>query len=298
MAGSLDGSADDIQQELLSLLKHLNDTSPEGDLTDPGLGQATGAESDPDAGVQAEAEVVGPTTEELESFKELIQFDHVYFKPQAAKQASVENPAVVAAQKPACMKSAVSIIKPSVKAAAQKDSSPAPVPSPASPAEDASSEVTSDFLPLGEIDLTSTLEELIDLGSMLREDLVDSQCQGLQDSQSADCIAADSFSSVSEACSTSSSRKRKSSAIDTYSKPKSARKDPLATDSYSLFPGSDTFGLEASLSPSSLNSSVSESGYCSDSSVLGSPKSDVSGDLGVESASWEETFSELFPSLI
>ena len=44
-------------------------------------------------------EVVGPTTEELESFKELIHFDHIYYKPQEDGVKNGRNEAKLVMQK-------------------------------------------------------------------------------------------------------------------------------------------------------------------------------------------------------
>lgn len=184
---------------------------------------------------------MGPTPEELESFNELIQFDHVYFKPAAVKKN-------------------ISIIKPSVKAhCLQKESTCTAI------------KKEKDTLQIPEDDLATlsqTLEELIDLDSLV---------------ESSSPVT---FNSVDN------NRKRKAQTdIAPVVQKKSQSCFPPLTHSSSLFHGSDHFGLEASLSPV-----ASESGYCSDS-IVGSPKSEVSSDLGLDNA-WEESFSELFPSLI
>lgn len=198
--------------------------------------------------------MVGPTPEELESFNELIQFDHVYFKPAATAphQQAKKN---------------VSIIKPSVKAHCQKESF-----SPCTAKKD----VVKDTLQIPEEDLATlsqTLEELIDFDSLV-------ECQPAVE-------PAVTLTSVD-------SRKRKAETDIAPIVQKKSQSCLPFTDSSGLFPGSEHFGLEASLSPV-----PSESGYCSDSSdpMAGSPKSDASADLGLDNP-WEESFSELFPSLI
>merc|ERR1711976_194453 len=111
-------------------------------------------------------EVVGPTTEELESFNELIQFDHVYYKPAAAPLAKQVTPSTgrKGASKPACKK-AVSIIKPAVRAVTQ--SQPASVATTVK--EEPIEELTFEEADL--VGLSQTLEELIDLDTILQEDL-------------------------------------------------------------------------------------------------------------------------------
>eukprot|EP00914_Ancora_sagittata_P033726 GHVO01068123.1.p1 GENE.GHVO01068123.1~~GHVO01068123.1.p1 ORF type:complete len:226 (+),score=29.63 GHVO01068123.1:528-1205(+) len=199
--------------------------------------------------------VVGPSAEELESFNELIQFDHVYFKPSAPQQAS----------SPGNVKKNVSILKRSV------------VKKPHCQVKEKTPVLPETPLNIPEADLASlsqTLDEIIDFDSLVAVD-----CKP----------AVSSFSSVD------GGRKRK--AETAMSDIPFVKKQSVLSlsDSAGLFPGSEHFGLEASLSPGL----PSESGYCSDSSghVASSPKSDVSGDLGLDN-SWEESFSELFPSLL
>lgn len=197
--------------------------------------------------------VVGPTPEELESFNELIQFDHVYFKPSAPVQAS--SPSI---------KKNISILKPSVKAHCQKE-----VPASTQPETTLSLDIPEEDL----ANLSQTLDELIDFDSLVADDCKPQVLNSVDN------------------------RKRKaSSAIET---PVVKKHCAISDSSHEFFSANEQhFGLESSLSPiHALN--VAESGYSSDSSgPIASPKSDTSSsDLGLEN-SWEESFSELFPSLI
>lgn len=71
----------DTEADLLSLLQQI--TNPEQEALTCTTTQPQGGNTS-----QPTAEVVGPTATELESFKELIEFDHVYFKSSSQPAAS------------------------------------------------------------------------------------------------------------------------------------------------------------------------------------------------------------------
>lgn len=204
--------------------------------------------------------MVGPSTEELDSHNELIKFDHEYYKPTSNQQTNSPD-----------VKKNVSILKPSVKAHCQKGSaSPVPTEAPVSLS-----------IPVNDLaNLNQTLDDILDFDSLVAQD-----CKP--------AVPVLTFNSVD------SSRKRKAQTDTAAPLVKIEKSEPVFSplvDSNGLFPGSEHFGLEAALSP--VNSTSLESGYLSDSSgPMASPKSDVSGDLGLDN-SWEESFSELFPSLV
>jgi hypothetical protein len=234
---------DDIRNELLSLLEQISHEA--------GAEESTGSEQ-AHPGDEADAKsVVGTTAEELEPFNELIQFDHVYFKPSA--------PSVPAAKKN------ISILKPTLKKpAAQPQPQPQPTQDLPEPFQIPDEDIVS---------LSQTLEGLIDLDA-----LVTDACKG----------------TPSPSVPVDNSRKRKAeSDIAPVAVKKESPCDFVFSDidSSSFLCGSEQFGLEASLSGSA-------DGYCSDSSdpVL-SPKSENASELGLD-GSWEESFTELFPSLI
>lgn len=229
--------------------------------------------------------MVGPSTEELESFKELIKFDHEYYKPTVV--GSVASVQRAQKSKTSPSRKAVSIIKPQLKAAVK-----APVVK------------QEPQLAIAEADLANlsqSLEELIDLDTLLQEDLNSTDAGCRVENTATDFPAV----SVKAEDNTRCSNKRKLDATETdYTQScQSTKKQHLTvkTDLDSLFTGSDTFGLDATLSPYSLSpqmNSLSESGYSSDLSGADSPKSDTSGVLGDDAQFWEESFSELFPSLV
>jgi len=296
---SLDGPASDLQNDLLlNLLQQISESVSEGDDEASVINQPTDAQTDSSTDVKVKTEVVGPTTEELESFNELIQFDHVYYKPAVSLSAASNSSAAVTTKAaPSPKRAAVSIIKPTVRAATQVQQPTVPQPKQ----EPAPTELS-----FGEADLaglSQSLEDLIDLDALLQEGIM---------SESSLCPVATALNDIASISSVdeTSSRKRKLDNEDVIEK--DACKKPLCiksefmdsssnSDISSLFPTNDTFGLESGLSTAACSpvtrSSLSESGYNSDMSDAPSPQSDVSGGLA-DSTIWEESFSELFPSLV
>ena len=277
---------------LLGLLQQITESCSEGGDQIAVNSQPSDSQTAAD-NVEIKSEVVGPTTEELESFNELIQFDHVYYKPAASQSKGSVGSVPASAKKTPSKRAAVSIIKPAVRAVAQGQPAQETVVVKEEPQEE---------LSLGEADLaglSQTLEELIDLDALLKEDLMADS----QNPPSPVAMDAASLTSVDKP----GSRKRKHEPTQVEELCANKKKSSLSVDTAyfqdsfssndsSLFPGIDSFGLDSSLSPVK-SSSVSESGYSSDLSDMGSPKSDISGDMGGD-ALWEESFSELFPSLI
>lgn len=304
---TLDGSAGGLQNDLiLGLLQQITESSGEGEVQTALDHQNTDAQASPATTVKVKSEVVGPTTEELDSFNELIKFDHVYYKPAVSTQVashSLGMAAATTATSPSeatpspAKKAGVSLLKPSVRAATHNQVTPVP---------EVKQEPVITELSLGEADLaglSAKLEELIDLDALLQEDLLS---DSISSSQSLNTATIDTapISSVDRPA----PLKRKLQDIEESPSKKSIHvKTESGDDVFSgndlshLFPSSDTFGLDAGLSPSlspGARSSLTESGYSSDLSDIGSPKSDTSGGLGGEASMWEESFSELFPSLI
>lgn len=229
--------------------------------------------------------MVGPSTEELDSFNELIHFDHIYYKtsdPNAAPPPAPEtqnNPAVKTVKNNAQPKT-VSIVKPRVHNTPVQNHQ----------LDEIKTELNDDVcLDIDETDLASLasqLEEIIDFDAIMNSDVVrtkskvatsDSSCVlGLAD-PTPNVISVDNVSAAP--------RKRKHDEIST----------PGLVESLSFPDSMDDLGHV--FSPP--HPAQSESGYSSDLSDMGSPKSDISVDtaLGPDSL-WEDSLSELFPSLI
>lgn len=84
---------------MLSLLQQITDEASQGKPGDSKLGaDRTSGFVANETVISTQPEVVGPSTEELESVKELIKFDHVYYKTQSA------TPVTLVKQETECVK--------------------------------------------------------------------------------------------------------------------------------------------------------------------------------------------------
>jgi hypothetical protein len=257
----------------------------------------------PSAEERPQHNVVGPTTAELESLKELIQFDHEYYKSESPILV-VSQQEVKSVQKicPKIVKSKennsemVSIGEPpedvDTKLCTKVTVSVTP---PASNKDIISMDTTTSPDPLSwsETDLTdyfqNNLESLMDLNCLLEESqLSNSDC--VVSVYSEDELAHDTMAVNTETA-------KSNSTVD------SIKVNEFNLDSNMLQLGEDMY---SPLPPSPIQSlvdteflahkAISDSAYGSDLSDIGSPKSDVSL-FDEHDASWEESFTELFPSL-
>lgn len=326
--------------------------------------------------------MVGPTAAELDSIKELIQFDHEYFKSptQSTPKTSVPAPSQVAddkeevkvqimkvlqdkvaiapKQKPVTFTTAngsdhgsngqlVSIVSPNLKrgsgslASRKRASCTVTIPQvqqiPAGEAiPDTLDQVepldlstpTSDpegfNLNLSEVDLTAltdSLEQLIDMDSLLESDTNGSGTEVSGGSVCMESLVAEVDEPAPKRCrlqptlnisdhqdNSFAVKKEESLNINeamniSQSKPKIESLDiPSMWDETTILPTSPVHGLTPDFSfGSDFQSSRQNlsSGYGSDFSDLGSPVSDNSSSLLGECDSvWQESFTELFPSLI
>jgi len=225
---------------------------------------------------------VGPTATELESIKELIQFDHEYYKTES----SIINSA----------QQGVTILKKIAPKSNQKIFS--------IPAQDAIMESVIEPVNLEDENETVCYAEL-DLASYLQENM--GSLMDLESLLGASEIP-DSSAAVTDACS------EDEAVYSPQNPPKSGTQtEDQFTDSTSkmdinldldMFNFSEDLILDPMQSPvHSLNEelpikpvpSLSDSAYGSDLSDVGSPRSDHS--IFDQDTIWHESFTELFPSL-
>ena len=246
------------------------------------------------------APVVGPTTAELESLNELIKFDHVYYKV-TTPGGNNQTVTVVPTTTPLKEGISVSVVQPAKQSTKAKQLSLVPKVSTSelSKQQSANSTYNETDLQLPEIDLPpldESLDHLLDLDNILTEDLIQSSTtQALLPSPAVPQVAATPQTTLSSGYNFVSK--------DTLQVPKlsqNSRKRKCSTDlnlksitfqqRNQRHMSDDIFGLD----DSSITSSDALSPR-SDSSFLGSPQSD-SSLLGEDG--WEESFTELFPTLV
>ena len=255
------------------------------------------------APARSPAAVVGPTATELESLNELIKFDHIYYKPAVPSVPSVGQDLTV--------DSDCEIIE--VKEEPDQDSectaaasglavtvTPAEQEPMAVTATPATQDVVAVPMPPAglEAEPELDLDELLDLGA-INWTQFNLDLDSLSESNSTDTTQL-SVTTLSE-CPTTTPIGHSNVSVEASS----PRKRKLSTDTATSLPGSPTasplcsldltdtlFGLEQ---PSLPTCSQSESGYGSELSDIGSPKSDISSTL--EDSLWGDSFTELFPSL-
>lgn len=244
--------------------------------------------------------MVGPTTAELESINELIQFDHVYFKSSQASPQTVKQQALV------------SVLKPMTKtsSSSHKSITTAQVQKPVRDIRAKPATVEASLgLNLGEMDLeklSDTLEQVADFDQMFKQltekvsvpvpdsldmvnvtDNLNQGCKKRKISNSQELLSqvtkkakhTDTVKNVNINISMSAGNDH----CDTLTTP-----DPLECGYL--------FDFEEGFSSPGLIKRES-SGYGSDSPF--SPGSDLGSPSMPDSASaWEESFTELFPSLL
>ena len=241
--------------------------------------------------------LVGPTTAELESINELIQFDHVYYKP--SQVSPVKQAGLVSVLKPVTKTSPAS---PKLITASQVQKKPRNIMAKSATVEAPLG------LNLGEMDLeklSDTLEQVADFDKMFKQ-LAESHSVATVDMVS----ASDNAVRVDKA----SSRKRKLNNNHELSTQVSAKKSKhtdnvknvnlnisMATRLSDTLTTPDPlecgyqFDFEDRFGATGLNYSDSE--YGSDASF--SPSSDLPSPCMPETTgAWEESFTELFPSLL
>ena len=283
--------------DLLGLLEQItaennSDTDEPSTPTGPCLQQQTSTST-------SASTVVGPTTAELESLNELIKFDHVYYKvtsPAGLVMASSSPPissggavvSVVRQQSPSNQR----LIKP-------KQEEEQPLALTTTQVVDTSrSSVPTIQIPdiaFSENLSRENLDRLLDLDSILEEDLKHNDTvsprhmmASLEPASFPNTVATRGCNTVSKNSLTIptttglQSRKRKFS--NSYNSEFNIK--------YSVSPRNQRLGFDEVLDLSPF----ADSNYCSDLSDVASPRSDSSSLLGEDG--WEESFTELFPSLM
>ena len=204
--------------------------------------------------------VVGPKAEELESIKELIRFDHVYYKPDQPKVATVVK----------------------------------------------SSQPTEENVPV--VDLTAENDNVVELFDVTESD-VSSVEQNSANEEIPDTFDIDNILELLTTDTVSVVAGDSGEKDTDISKEEPAKKRQKVSDNgesvqnknIELLPEHFDFNTDYDLGfqqdlvtpHSPLARSPSESGYSSDGGIP-SPKSDISSPLSNE---WEESFTQLFPSL-
>lgn len=226
---------------------------------------------------------MGPTTEELDSLNELIHFDHIYYKTSQPASTPKSAPDTNCIQ--VVMKTSKSDIQPKVVSIIKRRVSAQPVVTEVEKVEPVVDDVNLDIAEADLVSLASQLEEIIDFDSIMNLDVIATKDESSTGSSS--CVTGltgDSSNAISVDNITACPLKRK---YDDMSAP--SNNSPIVL--------SDSF--EMNHASSLYQSAQSESGYSSDLSDVASPKSDISmeGSLGPDML-WEDSLSELFPSLI
>ena len=238
--------------------------------------------------------MVGASTTELESLKELIKFDHIYYK------APVESSVAVAPHDE-------KMVVVSLPDTAQVQEAPMEVAANSSvttttttTTEQADTEV--DIMKFMDADIIESLSELLDIDALVAGENNASTDKPTvvvtEPPQEKPSTTTQSLSIVSVTSKDSSSPK---TTTNTVSKRGKKRKAPEVIDfdqhmlssSFLTVPGNTSPSMHSSSCPSPL--SLSESGYSSEDLLTSSPESTVSA-LGDDL--WEESFTELFPSLL
>lgn len=257
-------------------------------------------ESASPAAVPTQSSVVGPTTAELESINELIQFDHVYYKPSQTPQ-QVRQVGLVSVLKPVTktsQSSPKSITTPQVQQLRVIRAKPATTEAPLG-------------LNLGVMDLeklSDTLEQVADFDQMFKQ-LAESHTSSVVPTTLDMDNATDNTIKVNQG-----SKKRRLSNSQELSNQVSAKKAKhtdnvknvnlnisMSTNLSDSLTTPDPlecgylFDFDEGYSLSGLNQS--DSGYTSEPPF--SPGSDLPSPYMPETTSaWEESFTELFPSLL
>lgn len=257
------------------------------------------------ATVSSPAAVVGPTATELESLNELIKFDHIYYKPAVPTVPSVSLDLTVDSdceivevkqepvQAPAC---SAATTGPAVTITPAKQEPMAVTATPAT--QDVVAVPMPPAGPELAVEAELDLDELLDLGG-INWNQFNLDLDSLSPTDSSDTAqlpvtplggcSTTTTGHTNVLVDTSFSRKRKLSSDTVASLPSS----PTTSSVCSFDLTDNLFGLEQ---PTLSLCSQSESGYSSELSDMGSPKSDISSTL--EDSLWGDSFTELFPSLM
>jgi len=278
---------------LLELLQQLSEaTSYSGDNVPAGT--TPGSELEQQATTELAHTVVGPTPAELESINELIRFDHVYYKPEPTVK-NIQPKEVVAVGTTAGKVESTKMYK-TILPAGEPIHITQPVavqvqpPTPAddddviiidSGAELSDSSSTSD---MSVDDVVEGLNTLEDLESFLQQDQVSTTTDLFAERKP--LSSNDTF--VSKDTNVHSAKKTEK----VTSSPIHSMPMDVTDFSFSMSP-EHLFGLDTDFISSSNSLRSPSSSYYSDAS---SPRSDgLSGAL--DDDVWEESFTELFPSL-
>lgn len=261
--------------------------------------------------------LVGPTAAELESLNELIKFDHVYYKdgsnrtvksqtkgPVTAVTASARPCQPVLTAKPQKQVSLLPKIVPNNVAAGAVASSPSsPAVGVQEPTVVASEQQVGTLfhIPDSLMEVDNSLQQLIDIDALLeQDDLHLGLAQGQADSSVTGAVTPGT--NVANATCTGQPQENFTSKDRLSPLPATPRKRKLSStdiqikstqDNYFLASPENFFDAEYELN---LSTSRSESGYSSETGSVGSPQSSVSSPLGDDT--WQESFTELFPTLL
>ena len=226
--------------------------------------------------------VVGPTTTELESLNELIKFDHVYYKSEA----DVASPSDVSSVNRAVSKSGK--VQPTSVNSLLKTNIVQTTPDVTADLKEATISSADDN---SDIDLPHTLEDIdfAALSESLEQQLIDLDAI-LKDSVAMETSQEEKASDICEPLLKKQKLCESDFVQETKVKIETDTAPALPDD---LFSQSSDFLIVPS-SPVLKSGSLSDSGYSSDAA---SPRSDVSVLYETDNH-WEESFTELFPSLL
>ena len=272
-----------FQCELIGLLQQIvEDTSADG------IERTSHSQCSSSGETGCSAAVVGPTAAELESLKELIQFDHEYYKSEPPtmnvsqyNDKPQSNLSQVTTSGTAKMTESKCVTSSKVPSATESNSENA--------ANVASFQNSTNTVMPSESELEKYLERnfesLVDLNALLEESQVGGLDQVASVSSEDKTIHMNSESVLVTGRSVKEVNERLNLQPEVIS---------FSDDLTSVIPYSPLQSLVDD--EASLKTSISDSAYSSDLSDVNSPKSDTS--LFEESdILWEESFTELFPSL-
>jgi hypothetical protein len=233
---------------------------------------------------------VGPTTAELESLNELIRFDHIYYKSEGGEKVKC-----VSSKDIASSNDVMNILSlPDNGIVAQQN---VEHPKPVTPTDNPKLVDFESVLNLTDmVPFNDSLNDLVDLDALLQDNLLSTVTSCGTDnipgvtSQVAKDTRVHSLVPQNEPV----PKRRKThnlklSMPDNTNFKREKIVSPVKSKPLEVFSAEDLFSLDSS-------SSVSDSGYSSELSEAASPRSEISSVLGDDV--WEESFTELFPSLI
>jgi hypothetical protein len=233
---------------------------------------------------------VGPTTAELESLNELIRFDHIYYKSEGGEKVKCVSSKGIASSN-----DVVNILSlPDSSVVAQQN---VECPKPVTPAENSKWVDFESVLNLTDmVHFNDSLNDLVDLDALLQDNLLSTVTSGGTDNiqGTTSPVAKDTRVHSLVPQNEPAPKRRKThnlrlSMPDNTNFKREKIVSPVQSKPLEVFSAEDLFTLDSS-------SSVSDSGYVSELSDASSPRSEISSVLGDEV--WEESFTELFPSLV